>query len=275
VAAIGDSEFDTATSLEAIGPDRYAGAIDPAWSIGGRPNGGYLMAMVARACVLTAGPDHGDPLGVSAAFPASPEPGPVELEVEVVRRGRGFSTLRARMRQDGQSQVEAVVTCGRLAEAAETVYDGTTRPELPPIDACFELPTQGPGFEVLLMGVVRERLDPAVLGWAQGRPGGVPEIRGYLSLQDGREPDPLSLVLAVDAAPPPTFELGIQGWVPTLQLSAWIRQWPAAGPLVLRSRPSLVTTTAAGTGFSDETCEVWDSTGALVATGHQLAGLRT
>jgi Thioesterase-like superfamily len=275
VAAIGDSEFDTATSLEAIGPDRYAGEIDPAWSIGGRPNGGYLMAMVARACVLTVEPDHGDPLGVSAAFPASPEPGPVELEVDVVRRGRAFSTLRARMRQDGRSQVEAVVTCGRLADAAETVFDGTTRPALPPIDACFELPTQGPGFEVLLMGVVRERLDPAVLGWAQGRPGGVPEIRGYLSLQDGREPDALSLVLAVDAAPPPTFELGIQGWVPTLQLSAWIRQRPAAGPLVLRSRPSLVTTTAAGTGFTDETCEVWDSTGALVATGHQLAGLRT
>ncbi len=224
---------------------------------------------------LVAGAEHPDPLAISASFPSSPAPGPVEIDVEVVRRGRAFTVVRARMTQDGVPQLDAVATCGRLPEAAETLYDGTTRPSLPPIDDCFQLPTEGPGFEVLLMGVVREQLDPAVLGWARGEPSGDPEIRGYLSLMDGREPDPLSLVLAVDAAPPPTFSLGIRGWVPTLQLSAWVRQRPAPGPLVVRSRPSLVTTTAAGTGFTDETCEVWDSTGALVATGNQLAGLRT
>jgi hypothetical protein len=275
VGVIGDSEFDTATAVRETGPGRYAADIDPAWSIGGRPNGGYLMATLARSCVLVAGPDHPDPLAVSASFPSSPVPGPVEIDVEVVRRGRAFTVLHARMTQDGATQLDAVVTCGRLPDAAQTLYDGTTRPELPPVDRCFQLPTEGPGFEVLLMSVVREQLDPAVLGWARGQPSGEPEIRGYLSLMDGREPDPLSLVLAVDAGPPPTFGLGLLGWVPTLQLSAWIRQRPAPGPLVVRSRPGLVTTTAAGTGFTDETCEIWDSTGALVATGTQLAGLRT
>ena len=33
---------------------------------------------------------------------------------------------------------------------------------------------------------------------------------------------------------------------------------------MVRSRAGLVTATPAGTGFTDETCEVWDSTGALV-----------
>ncbi len=271
----GSSQFDIATAVELVREGRYAGSIDPAWSIGGRPNGGYLLAILARAACAAAGPDHPDPLGVSAAFPASPEPGPIEVEVEVVRRGRAFATMRARMTQAGAVQVDAIVTCGRLPDEAEIRYDGTSRPALPPIEACFELPTQGPGFEVLLMGVVRQQLDPAVLGWATGRPSGDPEIRGYLSLRDGREPDPLFLVLAVDAAPPPTFGLGVRGWVPTLQLSAWVRQRPAPGPLVVRSRAGLVTTTASGNGFTDETCEVWDSTGALVATGNQLAGLRT
>ena len=269
------SEFDAATAVHEVAEGRYAAAVDPGWSIGGRPNGGYLMAILARACGQSAGPDHPDPLGVSAAFPASPSPGPVEVAVEVVRRGRAFTTMRARMSQDGVPQLDAVVTCGRLAEAAETVHDGTSPPVLPPAAECVELPTEGPGFEVLLMSVVRQQIDPAVLGWATGRPSGEPEIRGYLSLRDGREPDPLSLVLAVDAAPPPTFGLGVRGWVPTLQLSAWVRQLPAPGPLVVRSRAGLVTTTAAGTGFTDETCEIWDSTGALVATGNQLAGLRT
>jgi hypothetical protein len=273
--AKGASEFDVATAVRQIGPGRYAAEVDPAWSIGGRPNGGYLMAIVARAGVALAGGGHPDPLAVSASFPSSPAQGPVEIEVDVVRRGRAFTVLRARLTQDGEPQVDALVTCGRLPESAQTLYDGSTRPELPSREECYQLPTEGPGFEVLLMSVVRQELDPAVLGWAQGRPSGEPEVRGYLSLMDGREPDPLSLVLAVDAAPPPTFGLGVRGWVPTVQLSAWVRQRPAPGPLVVRSRAGLVTTTAAGTGFTDETCEVWDSTGALVATGNQLAGLRT
>ena len=275
VTGSGASAFDAATAVEQVREDCYVGEVDPAWSFGGRPNGGYLMAMLARACCRSAGPDQPDPLAVSAAFPSSPVPGPVEIELDVVRRGRALSTMRARMTQDGSAQVEAIVTCGQLPDAAQTRYDGSTRPVLPPIEECFELPTHGAGFEVLLMGVVRQQLDPAVLGWASGRPSGEPEVRGYLSLRDGREPDPLSLVLAVDSAMPPTFGLGIRGWVPTLQPSAWVRQRPAPGPLVIRSRPALVTTTPAGTGFTDETCEIWDSTGALVATGNQLAGLRT
>lgn len=271
----GASQFDQATAVRETGTGRFAAEIDPHWSIGGRPNGGYLLAILARAAGVVAGADHADPLAVSAAFPASPLPGPVEVSVEPLRRGRAFVTLRARLEQEGVVQVDAVLTCGRLPDSAETLHDGTARPSLPPVEECVELPTEGPGFEVLLMGVIRQQLDPAVLGWAQGRPSGEPEIRGYLSLRDGREPDPLSLVLAVDAAPPPTFGLGIRGWVPTLQLSAWVRQRPAPGPLVVRSRPSLVTSTPTGTGFTDETCEIWDSTGALVATGNQLAGLRT
>lgn len=273
------SQFDTATAVTREAPGRYVANVDPVWSIGGRPNGGYLMAMVARAACLevsdAADPDGGlDPLAVSASFPASPSPGEVRLEVEVVRRGRAFSTVHARMTQGAATQVDALVTCGHLPHAATTRHDGTTAPVLPPIDECFELPTEGPGFEVLLMQVVRQQLDPAVLGWTRGEPSGQPEVRGYVSLADGREPDPLSLVLVVDAAPPPTFALGIRGWIPTLQLSAWVRRRPAPGPLVVRSRPSLVVAADDGTGFTDETCEIWDSTGALVAHGTQLAGLR-
>jgi len=114
-----------------------------------------------------------------------------------------------------------------------------------------------------------EHLDPATSGWTRGQPDGVGELRAYLMLDDGAGPDPLSLLLAVDALPPASFDLGLGGWVPTLQLSAWVRAVPAAGPLVVRQRARLVQ----GQRF-DETCDVWDSRGHLVATGHQLAGVR-
>jgi hypothetical protein len=116
---------------------------------------------------------------------------------------------------------------------------------------------------------VEERLDPVVLGFLDGRPGGGPELRGWLRLADGREPDPLALLLAVDAYPPATFELGTTGWVPTLQLTAYVRGLPAPGPLRVRQRTRLVQG-----DLVDEQCEVWDSAGRLVASATQLAGLR-
>jgi hypothetical protein len=75
--------------------------------------------------------------------------------------------------------------------------------------------------------------------------------------------------MLVDALPPATFDLGTTGWVPTLELTCHVRAVPAPGPLAVRQRVRHV----AG-GRVDEECDVWDSTGRLVATGHQLAGVR-
>lgn len=75
------------------------------------------------------------------------------------------------------------------------------------------------------------KLDPATLGWALGAPSGKGEMRSWFGLADGRDPDPLSLLLAVDALPPTAFELGISGWVPTVELTVHVRCRPAPGPL--------------------------------------------
>ena len=107
------------------------------------------------------------------------------------------------------------------------------------------------------------------MGWAVGRPSRVGELRGWLALDDGREPDPLFLLTVVDAFPPASFDLGLSGWVPTIALTAYVRALPAPGPLIVRQRARHV----AG-GRVDEDCDVWDSAGHLVASGYQLAGVR-
>jgi hypothetical protein len=110
------------------------------------------------------------------------------------------------------------------------------------------------------------RLDPACVGWALGEPSRRGIIRGWLRLADGREPDPLMLLLAVDALPPVTFDLGLPGWAPTLELTVHLRARPAPGWLrVVHS-----TRNFAG-GFLEEDAEVWDSDGRLVAQSRQLA----
>ena len=110
------------------------------------------------------------------------------------------------------------------------------------------------------------RLDPAYVGWALGKPSGEGRIQGWLRMADHREPDPLLLLLACDALPPVTFDLGELGWTPTLELTVHVRAQPAPGWL----RIAASTRNVAG-GFLEEDAEVWDSADRLVVQSRQLA----
>jgi hypothetical protein len=109
-------------------------------------------------------------------------------------------------------------------------------------------------------------LDPAGLGWRDGRPSGVPQMRGYVRLREDRDPDALMLALAVDALPPVVFGLGATGWAPTVELTWHMRAVPAPGPLQVAARSRHVSG-----GWFDEEAEVWDAAGRLVAQSRQLA----
>jgi len=270
------ASFDQATALRAA-PTASAGAaydlvfeadLDPQWSIGGKLHGGYLLAVLGRAaCLAASNPDHPHPVAASAHFLRAPAPGEAQVVAEMLRSGRTVAQVRTTLLSDGQRCVEGLVTVGTFG--GEPWWDGVPAVELPPVEACPRLPVEGPGFEAPLMGAVAEHLDLAVMGFVVGRPSGHGELRGWVTCDDDRAPDPLSLLMLVDALPPATFDLGVSGWVPTLELTCHVRAVPAPGPLAVRQRVRHI----AG-GRVDEECDVWDSTGRLVATGHQLAGLR-
>jgi len=79
----------------------------------------------------------------------------------------------------------------------------------------------------------------------------------------------LSLLYVADSFPPSTFTLGSVGWVPTLELTTYLRGVPAPGPLRLRQRARML----AGS-FVDQVCEAWDSRGRVVVQATQLAAVR-
>jgi Thioesterase-like superfamily len=281
----GVPEFDAATAVGPAAPGRADIGGDPDvtvhdivvsadWTIGGKPNGGYLLATMGRAAgaslAAVEGPVHLHPIAATATYVASPDPGPAQVAVEVLRRGRRMSQVRARLVRDGATFVEATFTLGRLDHAAEPWWTDVAEPDLPPFDECIRLPNVGPtGFSLPIMDMVEIRLDPAVMGFARGEPGGRGELRGWLGFADGRAPDPLALLYAIDAYPPATFDLASTGWVPTLSLSAYVRAVPAPGPLRVRQAARLVEA-----DLVDEVCHVWDSRGRLVAQATQLAGIR-
>ncbi len=81
-----------------------------------------------------------------------------------------------------------------------------------------------------LMAALDLRLDPLTNPFTgAAHEGARAELRGWTRFRDGREPDPLSLLFFVDGVPPATLMIGSSGWVPTLQMSAYVRGVPDTG----------------------------------------------
>jgi hypothetical protein len=259
--------FTDATAVRPTGDGTFTADLRPEWGVGGRPNGGYLLAVLGRAVVQ--GAAHPDVLAVSAHFLRPPAAGEAQVATEVVHEGRSVSTLRADLVQDGRTCVTALVTLGSVDETSPLWVGDIAEPDVAPAEDCTRLVSATEAFEVPLMDQLDVRLDPRSVGWTVGRPGGSGELLGRIALLDEPAFDPLALLVAVDAFPPATFEVELSGWVPTIQLSAYVRARPADGPVVVRHRAQVV-----GQGRVDETTTVWDRNGAVVAQATQLAGIR-
>jgi len=269
--------FEEATTVHAAGEGLWDVELRDEFTIvNGHPNGGYLLALLGRAALAAVG-SEGDPdrqvVGATATYVSPPTTGPATVRTEVLRRGRTASQVRTALVQDDRVTVDVVMTVGTLTD------DPPAWGDVPPVELPDEATCRAdrrtgrsaiPGLdEPPLSKVMRVSFDPAVLSFLAGEPSGGGELRAWLSLADGRPWDPLALLFAVDALPPATFEVAMTGWVPTLSLTAYIRAVPAPGPLRIRFRANVI----AG-GRVDETADVWDSTGRLVAQSTQLAAIR-
>jgi hypothetical protein len=263
------SEFDRGIDVSASSPGEYVAELDAGWLVGGGINGGYLLAVIGNALreTLVGKPD---PLAVSAHYLSASVPGPARVTTRVVRDGGSVATAAAELSQDGVARITALATYGDLAALPDTVETTAVEPDFPHLDECLPSSIAPPEFRK--MAPLMERFDLRILPDSAGAMVGSPSGRGILQawfrLADGREPDALSVLLALDALPPVTFDLGRPGWAPTLELTAHVRANPAPGWL----KVSHQTRNVAG-GMFEEDCEVWDSAGRLVGQSRQLARL--
>jgi len=274
-------ELDRGIALTALADGDFAAHLDGGWVVGGGVNGGYLLAVIGNAVrerLLETG--HVDPFSISAHYLSASVPGPATVETRIVRAGGRFSTVAATLVQDVDGvrtpRISALATYGDLDSAhdagtdaaAEALHLALPVPDLPPREEC-RLSSEAPA-EIKKIAPLLDRfgtrLDPATAMWAVGKPSRNGLIQGWFELADQRPLDPIALLVVVDALPPVTFDLGLPGWAPTLELTAHVRAKPAPGWAVVRH----YTRTVAG-GLFEEDCEVWDSAGRLVAQSRQLA----
>jgi len=255
---------DTACAPDPDRPDVLATTLSPEWGIGRGLNGGYLLALAGRA--LGSALAHPDPFTITAHYLTAAQPGPATVRTEVLRTGRTLSTGTARIEQDGHTRVHVAASFGDLDTLDADVRTSARPPEMPSPDECARRSVWPALRRTLFMDRFEAPMDPATAGWLGGEPSGRGEIRAWWRLADGREPDPFAVLLAVDALAPTAFDLGVRGWVPTVELTVHVRARPVPGWL----RVALSSRNLAG-GYIEEDAEVWDASDRLVAQSRQLA----
>jgi hypothetical protein len=260
------SAFAAATAVTRAEGGAVAAVLDPGWDVGGDVlNGGYLLAVAARAAVLDS--PHPHPVALAASYLRATGPGPVSLDVVPGPAGRTLAHAAVTLRGPDGPSLAVQATTATLTDDAPLW--GSPPPAVAPVEECLASDGTVAGRatkEVGLRHRVQTRLDPATAGWLRGEPSGEPVIRAWVRLADGTEPDPFSLVLFADVLPPTSWAMGRYGWAPTVQLQVLVRALPAPGWCLVEARASEV----AG-GWLDEDYRIWDSTGRLVAQSRQLA----
>lgn len=255
--------FATATAVVPRGDGSYASEIQPGWDIMGNANGGYLLAMAARAAAHAA--ERPDPVSVTAHFMRPGKPGPVTIDTDVQRSGRRFSVVSSSLTANSLL-VSTLGTYGTLEPSSTVERLEAGPPDLPPVGECIAIePTET--FPPPFVGRIDIRIDPRDNVFFSGSSSGRPHVQGWLRLRDGESIDSMSLLVAVDAFPPTIFNANLPiAWTPTIELTAHIRARPEPGWL----RCSFTTRFITG-GFLEEDGEIWDESGRLVAQSRQLA----
>lgn len=256
---MGEFAYDRDISVELAGDGRFRGTLHERWTIGPVPNGGYVMALMLSAALASS--DHADPLTATAHFLSPTAAGPVEAEVEVVKPGRSTTTAMVGLHQEGRERVRMLCTLGDMDARSGPRHCFLAPPVL---EAPFETrrSTEMQNFPENF----DFRIPVSMSGGIIGEPTGEAVIGGTMAFADGRPPDLLALPTIADGFPPTAFNLGHVAWTPTIELTVHFWNRPAPGPLTVWLESGIVEH-----GFHDESGDVWDSEGSLVARSRQLA----
>lgn len=256
-------EFDEDTRVESEGAGLWRAHVTSSWDAPvGPPNGGYLLAAVARA--MGGELDRPDPVSITAHFLAPAPHGPARVEVEPLRVGGRHASAVATLRSGETEVLRAMGVFTDLSRANGPTLLLENPPELPaPEDG---VSTDAEGGEDI-RGRFEFRMRGRDTAWVRGEPTGVGEWRSWARFADGRPMDTLGLLVTVDAFAPAVFDLDLPiRWVPTLELTAHVRRRPAPGWVRCRVRTRFVTD-----GYFEEDVEIWDADDHLVAMSRQLA----
>lgn len=274
--------FVTASQPRSLGDGTFTTTLRSEWSISGHPHGGFTLALLARAAMLTAAEQDGisgDPVAISAEFLRGAGLGPALLRTEVRKVGRQTSVIEAHLEQRGRSCVEARVVIGRLPAQKAGWSDLPVMPPEPPPNA-VPLLEDVPGFGSAVYRLVQDcdvRIDSGSAAHLVRKPSRSmpqrdrqpaypqPHMRLWVRPRTA-DVDVFFALLAGDINPPIPYLIGRTGWSPSVQMTGLIRARPVPGWLRVQ-----VDSRAVSGHWFDSDATVLDSSGQLVCQLRQLA----
>ncbi|HEX3567346.1 MAG TPA: thioesterase family protein [Acidimicrobiales bacterium] len=270
-------ETTAVPDLEMAG--RYLLELTNDWVVAQVPQGGVVTAAAARAMAAYLDQEDQALRSISAVFAGPVRPGPVEIDVTVVRRGRSLSQLAATVRNVGSDAgLSALAVFGATRPGFE--FTDVTYPEVPAPDAC-------PSFRDPPPDDVPEHRMSASPFWSrvEGRPaiGHAPWDRWVPTTSetafwyrfdqpplDGQgRLDPLALVVLCDTMPGSVGErmggTDVEWFGPSADLTVHVVGTASGRWVLARGRAR-----HAGDGYASIELELWDpDRRALVAYGTQ------
>ena len=240
--------------------------LDSDWTISGHINGGYLMAVMGAAASEVL--EGAAPLTISAHFLAPAlGGGPVDVAVEVVRRGR-LSTARVALSRGDTLLVDGFVTTGAPG-ASEKVLDNAVLTEIPPWEDCPDAIERWQGEGMDLLRHLELRPHPVTAAVLSGGPASDEAVMSaWCRYRDGSAADATLVMAAWDTLPPAPWAAHVWGHLPTVSAQLVLFPGEVVGPLIIEARCDTLRD-----GIADETARVWDSTGRLVCSARQTAVL--
>jgi Thioesterase-like superfamily len=242
------------------------GDLNEHWTIGPKIHGGVMLALCAKAARVAIG-ETAEPVVVSANFLRAPDPGPVVLEATIRKRGRTVSLVDVDLLQGGRVAVRAAVTLGAPEHDTAPLLVANPVPGLMSQEPPPDIAPIEPGHALADVNHLAAGCDirPDLSRLRPGADEGAPRTRIWVRPR-GEAPDLLFALLCGDISAPVTFAVGLRGWAPTVQLTAYLRSRPADGWLRVLS-----TTTQIGQDWFDQDYVVVDCEDRVVAQSRQLA----
>jgi acyl-CoA thioesterase len=269
--------LQTAVEAHPQGGGRYRAVVSDQWDAPVLPHGGIITAMALRAMAAELAVPDEVLRSVTTVFAAQVPPGPVDIDVTVLRRGRTMSQAIATVHASGESS----------GHTAIAVFGGTRRgfeftelrcPRVAPPEQCPSfrdpLPEGVTGFPpASFWQRVESRVAIGHAPWDDWAP--VSSERAYWyrfddpPVNDDGEWDPLAVVTLCDTMPGAVGERmgpGMPAWFgPSADLTVHVLGRATSEWLLAHNRAQ-----HAGDGYASVEMELWDPGRGLVACATQM-----
>ncbi len=136
------TDLSLASAVESLGGGRFHGVVPDGWQQGRGAFGGLVLALLLRA-IERSEPDAARTTRTLTGDLCGPVlPGPLEIVVEVLRRGNNLSNLDARLIQNGevQARASAVLSVPRI----DVIVPPRARPAAPDWDTLVDIGMRPP-----------------------------------------------------------------------------------------------------------------------------------